>query len=156
MAYEATAQQHSYTAKKGYQTCLNDTRLQLISQCPNQKEAIGFSLACMLRYSNRSIFNIMDPQQEFYEWTASNATMMKQFDVVIMNLLQTLRSKAASGDSHLKFAAGNDTGPNLQNIYALVQCTPDLSEQDCNDCLAGAISEISSCCNGPRAIGKSS
>ncbi|KAJ1381123.1 Gnk2-homologous domain, partial [Sesbania bispinosa] len=75
--------------------------------------------------------------------------MMKQFDVVLMNLLQTLRSKAASGDSHLKFAAGNDTGPNLQNIYALVQCTP---EQDCNDCLAGAISEISSSCNGPRAV----
>jgi hypothetical protein len=35
---------------------------------------------------------------------------------------------------------------NFETIYGLVQCTPDLSLQDCNRCLDAAISEIPSCC----------
>ncbi|XP_027340833.1 putative receptor-like protein kinase At4g00960 [Abrus precatorius] len=132
--------------------CLNDSRVQLTRKCPNQKEAIGFGLACMLRYSSHSIFHIMDPQIEYYEWTGINATKVEQFNGVLMNLLNGLRSKAASGDSLHKFAAGNVTGPSFQNIYALVQCTPDLVEQDCNDCLFGAFSEITKCCSGNRAV----
>ncbi|KAJ7967622.1 Cysteine rich receptor like kinase [Quillaja saponaria] len=50
--------------------------------------------------------------------------------------------RAASGSSLRKYAAGNATGPNFQTIFALVQCTPDLSELECTDCLVGAFSDI--------------
>jgi hypothetical protein len=40
--------------------CLNDSRVLLTQLCPNQKEAIGWYENCMLRYSNRSIFGIME------------------------------------------------------------------------------------------------
>jgi hypothetical protein len=43
----------------------------------------------------------------------------------------------------------------FQTIHGLVQCTPDLSLQDCMHCLEDAIVEIPSCCNnsiGARVV----
>ncbi|XP_057421884.1 cysteine-rich receptor-like protein kinase 26 [Lotus japonicus] len=139
-------------------SCLNDSRVLLTQRCPNQKEAIGWYDNCMLRYSNRSIFSVMEPQPTYYLWTQSNASDVDQFNQVLQDLVGSLRSEAASGDSLKKYAAGNAAGPSFQTIFALLQCTPDLSEQECNDCLVEAISDISSCCAGKTSgrIGKPS
>ncbi|MCI30498.1 cysteine-rich receptor-like protein kinase, partial [Trifolium medium] len=54
-----------------------------------------------------------------------------------------------------KFATANVTGPNFQEIYSLMQCTPDLSNLDCNQCLDEAIARLPSCCEekvGARVI----
>jgi hypothetical protein len=83
----------------------------------------------------------------------TNATNVDQFELfnsVLGNLMKKLKDKAASSDdSRVKYAADNATDVNLnfQTIYGLVQCTPDLSSQDCNRCLDAAISKIPSCCN---------
>lgn len=71
-----------------------------------------------------------------------------QYYEVLTNLLGNLSTRAASGDSRLKFAAGNEEGPSFQTIYALVQCRPDFNESECNNCLVDAISKIPNCCNG--------
>ncbi|XP_020233065.1 putative receptor-like protein kinase At4g00960 [Cajanus cajan] len=129
-------------------SCLNDSRVLLTERCPNQKEAIGWYDNCMLRYSNRSIFETMEPAPTYFLWSPNNATDMDQFNEALRGLVDSLRSKAASGDSLKKYAAGSAAGPSFQTIFALLQCTPDLSEQQCNDCLVRAISDISSCCAG--------
>ncbi|XP_057986380.1 cysteine-rich receptor-like protein kinase 25 [Hevea brasiliensis] len=56
-----------------------------------------------------------------------------------------LRIRAASADS--KFATGKAT-VNSQTIYALAQCSPGLSKQQCDNCLVAAIGEIQNCCFG--------
>ncbi|XP_028804668.1 cysteine-rich receptor-like protein kinase 27 [Neltuma alba] len=61
-----------------------------------------------------------------------------------------LRERAASRDYLRKFAVANASGPGNQTIYSLAQCTPDLSNKDCDICLRGAISDISKCCDGKR------
>ncbi|WJX21107.1 non-specific serine/threonine protein kinase [Trifolium repens] len=138
--------------------CLNDSRVLLTRLCPNQKEAIGGYENCMLRYSNRSIFGIMEGSPTFYMWNTNSVTEVDQFNRVLGNLMKKLKEKAASSDdSRFKYATGNATDVNLifQTIYGLVQCTPDLSLQDCNRCLDAAISEIPSCCNnkiGARVV----
>ncbi|RZB89080.1 Cysteine-rich receptor-like protein kinase 26 isoform B [Glycine soja] len=139
-------------------SCLNDSRVLLTQRCPNQKEAIGWYDDCMLRYSNRSIFETMEPNPTYFLWTQSNATDMDQFNEALRGLVDGLRSKAASGDSLKKYAAGSAAGPSFQTIFALLQCTPDLSEQQCNNCLVRAITDISSCCAGRTSgrIGKPS
>ncbi|XP_024626475.2 cysteine-rich receptor-like protein kinase 29 isoform X1 [Medicago truncatula] len=123
---------------------LNDSRVLLTKLCPNQKEAIGWYEDYMLRYSNQSIFGILEWSPKFYMSNPNNVTEVDPFNRVLGNLMRKLREIAASSDSRLKFAADNATDVNLnfQTIYGLVQCTPDLSEQDCNDCLEFAISEI--------------
>ena len=131
-------------------SCLNNSRVLLTRLCPNQKEAIGWYDTCMLRYSNRSIFGIRETQPAYYIWNNKNVTSVEQFNQVLRELMEELRSKAASGDSRRKFASNSTEGPSFQTVFAHVQCTPDLSELECNDCLVGAISDISQCCSGRR------
>ncbi|KAK7269967.1 hypothetical protein RIF29_22793 [Crotalaria pallida] len=129
-------------------SCLNDSRVLLTQHCPNQKEAIGWYDNCVLRYSNRSIFGIMESDPKYYIYALSNATNMDQFNQVLQDLVHNLTSKAASGDSRKKYAAGSAQGPSFQTIFSLLQCTPDLSEQECSDCLVASVEDIQSCCAG--------
>ncbi|XP_031260608.1 cysteine-rich repeat secretory protein 38-like isoform X2 [Pistacia vera] len=69
---------------------------------------------------------------------------------MLRTLLDRLIKKAASGGCHRKFARGNRTTPSCQTIYALVQCTPDLSEQQCIDCLNNATALIPTACAGKQ------
>jgi len=129
-------------------SCLNDARDNLTQLCPNQKEAILYHDKCMLRYSNRSIFALMETEPSYYMYNMNNATEVYQFNQVLMNLMRILTGMAASGDSRLKYAAANAAASNSQTIYGVVQCTPDLSQQECYRCLVGAIAEIPTCCSG--------
>ncbi|KAJ7967620.1 Cysteine-rich receptor-kinase-like protein [Quillaja saponaria] len=123
-------------------SCLNDTIVLLPEVCPNQKEAIAGYDNCMLRYSNRSLYGILETSPSFLAGNGANATDPDRFNQATRDLLDSLRSRAASGSSLRKYAAGNATGPNFQTIFALVQCTPDLSQQNCTDCLVGTFSDI--------------
>lgn len=130
--------------------CLNDSKVLLPQRCPNQKEAIGWYDNCMLRYSNRSLFNTMETAPSFFMWNLENATDFDQFNQALRNLLDSLVGHATPGDSKRKVAAANISGPAFQNIFALVQCTPDLSERDCTECLSGVIAELPQCCDGKK------
>jgi hypothetical protein len=65
---------------------------------------------------------------------------------VVNNLLGNLTSRAVKGDSRIKYAASSLPGPKYEVIYGLVQCTPHLSETDCNSCLVKSLQQIPSCC----------
>ncbi|TXG47120.1 hypothetical protein EZV62_026414 [Acer yangbiense] len=118
-------------------SCVNDSISKLTQLCPYRKEAIGWYDTCMLRYSNRDIFHIMDAETSlrYYLCNPNNVSSLDQFNQVLENLLDGLRSNAASGGSLGKFAVGYASAPAFKTLYALVQCTPDLFEQECNDCL---------------------
>ncbi|KAL2324318.1 hypothetical protein Fmac_023376 [Flemingia macrophylla] len=131
-------------------SCLNNSRGSLTENCPNQKEAVLWFDKCMLRYSNRTIFGIVDTDPPLYTWYGDKATNVDQFIQVLWNLMGNLKATAASGDSRRKYATGNATASNFQNIYGFVQCTPDLSQQECRDCLDLAFSEARTCCDGRR------
>ena len=60
------------------------------------------------------------------------------------------RIQAAAGGSFRKFAMGNATAPNFQTLFSLVQCTPDLSEKNCSDCLVEAFGNIPQCGGGKQ------
>jgi hypothetical protein len=130
-------------------SCLNNATSLLKQLCPNQKEAIGWFYYCMLRYSNRSILGVEETSPSFYMWNTNNVSAnYDQFKDDLRKLLENLRSKAVAGGSLRKFAAGNATAPNFQTLYALVQCTPDLSELECNNCLDETFQGIPNCCDG--------
>ncbi|XP_020209151.1 putative receptor-like protein kinase At4g00960 [Cajanus cajan] len=128
-------------------SCLNNSRVDLKQRCPNQKEAIEWFDKCMLRYSNRTIFGIEQDDPPIILYNENSATQVDEFNQILGNLLKNLKDTAAAGDSRRKYAADNATFSYFQNIYGLVQCTPDLSQQQCTDCLEGLISRIPYCCN---------
>ncbi|XP_027937060.1 putative receptor-like protein kinase At4g00960 [Vigna unguiculata] len=134
--------------------CLNDSAATITRLCPNQKEAILWlkTNECQLRYSQRSIFGVLESSPWFYMKNSNNVTEPDKFNQALSNLMKNLTIVAASGDSRRKYATDSVVASNFQTIYGLVQCTPDLSETDCNRCLDGAIYEISPCCANKKGV----
>ncbi|KAK6268939.1 hypothetical protein QUC31_013099 [Theobroma cacao] len=138
--------------------CINNATPELRNRCPNQKEAIIWYDFCMLRYTNRSIFGIMETEPSFYMWNLNNVTDVDAFNQALSALMNNLRTNASSGTSLGNFATGSRQVTAFQTIYALVQCTPDLTEPECSSCLSQAIEFIPTCCDrkqGGRVIGPS-
>ncbi|KAI3498884.1 hypothetical protein L1887_34670 [Cichorium endivia] len=129
-------------------SCLNDSIVKLREICPNQKEAIGYYDYCMLRYSNATVLGSTGIRFYVYLANPNNASDITQFNNALRPLMDDLRSRASSGGPLQKFASGNTTGPDFSRIYALVQCTPDLMDLQCNSCLEDAINQISNFFNG--------
>ncbi|KAK9049538.1 hypothetical protein SSX86_031494 [Deinandra increscens subsp. villosa] len=129
-------------------SCVNDSIVNLRQLCPNQKEAIGYYDYCLVKYSNEVILG--STRIKFYVYLANtqNATDVDQFNSDLAPLLKKLRGDAAAGGPLRKFASGNVTGPVFSTIYGLVQCTPDLSEIQCSDCLEDIINRIAFYFNG--------
>ncbi|MED6189949.1 hypothetical protein PIB30_100996 [Stylosanthes scabra] len=90
----------------------------LTQLCPNRKEAIGWyqDEKCMLRYSDRDIFGRNETGPAYYMWNMNNATNADKFNGVVKNLLDTLRSKAALGDSRRKYGEGNAVVPSNKTV----------------------------------------
>ncbi|MFS8030946.1 putative Gnk2-like domain-containing protein [Helianthus anomalus] len=122
-------------------TCLNDSIVKLPQVCPNQKEAVGYYGRCLLKYSNVDVIGNMEMEGSRILVNNQNAADTDRFVGALDVLMNKLKADAAAGDSLLKFATGNTTGSDFGNIYGLVQCTPDLSEMQCTDCVEKAHNE---------------
>ncbi|KAL5579123.1 hypothetical protein UlMin_011565 [Ulmus minor] len=122
-------------------SCLYDSTYLLPKVCPNQKEAIGWYGTCTLRYSNRAIYGILKTDPTFLYLNTQNVSSdVEAFNEELMALFENLRNRAVTGDSTSFFAAGNLVDhDHFITIYGLVQCTPDLSVQECNDCIASGV-----------------
>ncbi|OAY58168.1 putative receptor-like protein kinase At4g00960 [Manihot esculenta] len=144
--------------------CIKNASDSLLVLCPTSKEAIGGLDDCMVRYSYRDIFRLNEGRRLFF-FVHSNDRMknvseskISGFNQSRMTLLDSLRDRAAAGDSRYKFDYNQTLDPNFQTIYALVQCTPDLTESECRDCLHFASGLIPECCEfntGGRVINPS-
>ncbi|KAF7137578.1 hypothetical protein RHSIM_Rhsim07G0195700 [Rhododendron simsii] len=115
--------------------CIMGATIKLPQLLPNYKGAIGWYDYCMLRYSDKSINGIEATQPNSATLLSGNALDVNVFNRALGSFLGGLRSQAASGGARRKFATGNTSGPDFGTIYGLMQCTPDLSEMDCNNCL---------------------
>ncbi|PIA64880.1 hypothetical protein AQUCO_00100391v1, partial [Aquilegia coerulea] len=133
-------------------SCLIDANTKLREICPNEKQSIGWYDECMLRYSDRYIFNTMFTLPNAYTYnptTVSRATTA-QFNQAVRTLLNNLLQVASRGNSVRKFATRSTrTGANNNiTLYGLAECTPDLNRQQCRDCLSGTAEKLPECCNG--------
>lgn len=128
-------------------SCLIDSIYLLPKLCPLEKEAIGWYDNCMLRYSSRSIFGAMETGPIFSMWAAYNVTEQALFTQKLETLLDSLKKNASSGGSLQKYATGDIHVLGLWTIYGLLQCTPDLSQLQCDMCLDSAFLVIPPCCS---------
>ncbi|KAJ0046122.1 hypothetical protein Pint_06602 [Pistacia integerrima] len=130
------------------QSCVKASSENIITLCPNQKQAIIWYDECMLRYSNRSIFAVMEEEPGAYLWNINNVTSPSEFNETLGNLMTTLVNEAV-GSSNF-FATEDMNLTTFSRLYGLVQCTPDIFSSDCNICLTACVGEIPTCCNGKK------
>ena len=120
--------------------CLNNSGHELLQLCPNEKEGIMWYMNCTVRYSNNSIFGVMETTPTKYLATGPRddlVSKLTEFNEVLSTLFYDLRVRASAGGIFRKVAVGNATYLN-HTIYGLMQCSPDLSEMDCSNCLVDA------------------
>ncbi|PIA55348.1 hypothetical protein AQUCO_00800239v1 [Aquilegia coerulea] len=131
--------------------CLSDSNTKLRELCRNEKQSIGWYDDCMLRYSDQPIFNTMQTLPNAYTYNPMNVSNgnTAQFNLAVRSMLNRLLEEASTGTVQ-KFATGNTRiGPDINmTIYALAECTPDLSASQCRECLNGTSEKLPECCNG--------
>ncbi|KAL0873667.1 hypothetical protein Bca101_023372 [Brassica carinata] len=131
-------------------SCIQTAARNLTEQCPRSKQAVVWYTQCMFRYSNRTIYGRKETDPTYSlragETVSSNRD---EFERLQRELLNRLKGVAASGGGNRKYAQGNSTAsPGYRRFYGSAQCTPDLSEEDCNDCLIYGFESIPGCCDG--------
>ncbi|KAI5354872.1 PREDICTED: cysteine-rich [Prunus dulcis] len=137
-------------------TCLNASRYDLMEVCPNDREASLWTEKCKLRYSNHSMHGTVEliPSSTRYsnKNVSSSLSVLEGFNQRLMALLGVLKVEVAAGGDVVKFAVGNANvsiySKNISTIYGLAQCSPDLSELGCNNCLDEALEKIQMYCYG--------
>nr|POE60717.1 cysteine-rich receptor-like protein kinase 26 [Quercus suber] len=92
----------------------------------------------------------MEASPLFAFYNTGDVSDVEAFNNVLLPLLNILRNRTASGNSTHKSSLQSAPAPNFQTIYALLECTPDLSKLECNGCLQQIQSFIPQCCNGKQ------
>ncbi|XP_010057272.3 cysteine-rich receptor-like protein kinase 10 [Eucalyptus grandis] len=125
--------------------CLIDLDSNMSRLCPLQKEALLYTRNCIIRYSDAPFFSSVATEPSYVARTSDDVSSPDTYGTSMRKLLNGLRDEAAGGGVLRKYASGNESaGPDF--IYALVQCTSDLTKQQCSDCLGLGVQVIMDCC----------
>ncbi|KAL9447452.1 hypothetical protein AB3S75_015010 [Citrus x aurantiifolia] len=126
------------------QNCVSVATSDTAQLCPFGKEnTIGYE-ECLLRYSNISFFSVLDTSFRLSQWNVENSPS-RSFDQFVWNSMNEAVNQALSTTKMFATVKKNYTAS--QTLYSLVQCTPDLSRDDCSICLRLAISPLNGCCS---------
>ncbi|KAF2543419.1 hypothetical protein F2Q68_00029810 [Brassica cretica] len=135
--------------------CIKSASDGLIQSCPNQTNAFtwpGDPTLCYVRYSNTSFLGSsdLDPRPLFFNTGDINSNLTeftKTWEDLVVRMIDaasTAKNTPSSSNNHYKADMAPLTA--LENIYALMQCTPDLSSGDCDNCLRQSARDYQSCC----------
>ncbi|KAK4588157.1 hypothetical protein RGQ29_019234 [Quercus rubra] len=133
------------------QECVAAAVKEITKKCSREKVAVIWYDECMLRYSNRSFFSTVDEKPKFALLNTQNITEQDRFNKLLaksMNETVAQASNAPIGSK--KFGTKEVNISAFQTLYNLVQCTADLSGNDCSTCLQAAINLLPWCCSGKQ------
>nr|ADQ37353.1 unknown [Arabidopsis lyrata] len=135
-------------------SCIQIAARNLTEQCPRTKQAVVWYTHCMFRYSNMIIYGRKETTPTLSFQAGKNISANRdEFDRLQIELLDRLKGTAAAGGPNRKYAQGSGSGvAGYPQFYGSAHCTPDLSEQDCNDCLVFGFERIPRCCDGQSLI----
>jgi len=122
---------------------------RLLQNCTNQTEAIVWRIdrtVCLVRYSNRSFYSSLGMEI----LRSDNYTRDFQANLTDLEITwEALMIRMIDQASYLYYAAGiRKLETSISRIYGFVQCSRDLSLQNCTKCLQQNVVEYRSCCRG--------
>ncbi|KAJ4703243.1 Cysteine-rich receptor-like protein kinase [Melia azedarach] len=144
------------TSSESCADCVNASAQDIMTNCPNQKEAYFWGGGtggpfCLVRYANRSFFGILELVPAAGATNVNNITSnLTQFDMIWKSLMERNIKRASTGSCRAKFATEEANSTNFQQIYSLMQCTPDISQSDCEFCLSQSVAAYQTCCHGKQ------
>ncbi|CDY41248.1 BnaA01g12910D [Brassica napus] len=112
------------------------------TRCPNEREAVLYYDECMLRYSHRRILSTLtrSGEADFRKEQRIPSNQLERFSNVLLFTLNQAVTDAVK--SSRKFDARKANVTASLTVYGLVQCTPDMTRQDCTTCLQISINQL--------------
>ncbi|WZY84971.1 hypothetical protein YC2023_031355 [Brassica napus] len=131
--------------------CIKGASDWLVQDCTNQTDAYYWALdptLCLVRYSNNSFSGSAGYWEIVPQYlvmnTANINSNLTEFKKIWERLIHSIIAAASAPKSRYKADVAALTP--FQNIYALMQCTPDVSSGDCDNCLRQSVIDYQSCC----------
>lgn len=149
---------YGYVEKVDCVKCIAAASHNIRKLCQNKKEAVVWEENCQLRYSNQNFVGHLDVDGNINQTNPKNVSDPKRLQSLVNITLHNISNIAAFSPSSGMYATQDVPFSDEATVYALVQCTVDLSPDECNTCLEIAISNISSCCyfyRGARLLSRS-
>ncbi|KAL0436214.1 UNVERIFIED_CONTAM: Cysteine-rich repeat secretory protein 55 [Sesamum radiatum] len=124
--------------------CIQDAAERIRADCVNQADSRIWYDFCFLRYSTVKFFGDVDTFG-LYLYNIENVTDPDVFNKKLADLTNQISSEAVKPGSK-GLGKGKTDISSFIRLYALVQCTRDLSKLDCAQCIAIAIENFSTIC----------
>ncbi|XP_026410132.1 cysteine-rich receptor-like protein kinase 25 [Papaver somniferum] len=126
------------------------------SGCPNKKAAIMFFNGCVLRYSNENYFSILseEPSEVITYFDKDIIGDQVEYIEMVTRLLNDLVTEDVTNTSISPslYATRSVNYTRFIKVYAMVQCTPDLTPSLCNRCLRLTIKRLPSDAQAARVL----
>lgn len=133
-------------------TCVRSASAALPQQCPNQKQAIIWYEFCMLRYSNEPIYATQSSDPGVIMRNTGQVSSPDEFRAARTGLFNEAEAAAGGGGPELKVGFGSADVSGSSRVYVMLQCTPDLSEGECENCLQRGVRNSESCCDSAAGV----
>ncbi|KAF5446470.1 hypothetical protein F2P56_032098 [Juglans regia] len=131
-------------------SCIQDAANQIRKRCPNQADARLWYEYCFLRYNNKSFIGEVDTYSfSIVYFNVDNVTDPENFNKELGALMDEIRARAVEPKNEGLGKGDTKLSP-FVTLYALVQCTRDLSQIDCAQCLAIAVANFETFCENQK------
>ncbi|KAI9395740.1 hypothetical protein POPTR_004G023788v4 [Populus trichocarpa] len=148
----------NYVTNESCRTCVAAASQDIRQLCPGDKEAVVWGDLCQLRYSNQRFLGHLDVSGNIPQYNAKNISNPEHLSLVVNKTLSSLIKKAAFDSSANMYATRDEPFTDSDSFFSLVQCSTDLSPNDCYTCLEVAIKNVTTCCyfsRGARVLSRS-
>ncbi|XP_019089321.1 PREDICTED: cysteine-rich receptor-like protein kinase 10 isoform X2 [Camelina sativa] len=122
-------------------SCVEFSVNETFTRCPNERDVTLYYDQCILRYSNRNILSTLNTDGGIILYNTQNVTSnQERFKDLLLSTLSQAATEAAG--SSRKFDGRKANLTTFQTLYGFVQCTPDLTRQECLRCLQQTINGL--------------
>ncbi|GAU18495.1 hypothetical protein TSUD_366780 [Trifolium subterraneum] len=124
--------------------CVSSASREVLGRCPNRVSATIFYSFCIFRYSNENFFGKVttDPSwQHLGTKNVSSSIEIQKGD----DFMKSLIRKATIETNQLYYMDGFNLS-STESRYGLVQCSRDLTNERCRQCLEFMLAKVRTCC----------
>ncbi|KAL3615256.1 hypothetical protein CASFOL_040917 [Castilleja foliolosa] len=137
-------------SKDNCTACLSNAKGNITTDCPHNRRAIIWYNFCYLKFADYDFYGQIDSKNKFCTKSVDNAHHPQKFYEKAVHLLGGLSNR--TGDKEGMFDYGHVSFNINLKIYAMAQCSRDISSCDCKKCLEIAIDNLQDFSNSSLTI----
>ncbi|KAL2971733.1 hypothetical protein AAZX31_15G212800 [Glycine max] len=126
------------------QFCVSTAAREILQRCPNRVSAFIWYDFCMLKYSNENFFGNVTVDPSWHVVGTKDVSSAEEIQKG-EDFMRSLIRKATLVTNQLYYMGGFNLSSS-QRRYGLVQCSRDLTNEGCRQCLETMLAQISKCC----------